>query len=117
MNTVESPKVDFATERADSIIAMRSLLFLTTFMPMPPPPDDALTITGYPMLSAISRASSKSFMPFSLPGITGIPAAFMVFLASILLPTLSMAWLVGPMNVIPSFSQRAANSGFSARKP
>ena len=63
----------------------------TKRMPLPPPPATALIITGYPIASAISLANSiVSTMP-SLPGITGMPEAFIVSLATDLLPILAIA--------------------------
>ena len=69
------------------------------------------------MASAISLANSiVSTMP-SLPGITGIPEAFIVSLATDLLPILAIACALGPMKMIPISLHISANVLFSAKKP
>ena len=59
-------------------------------MPLPPPPADALTITGRPMSRATTSASAASSMMPSEPGVTGTPAAVIVARAAALSPMRSM---------------------------
>ena len=86
-------------------------------MPFPPPPDDALIITGYPIFSATRRASSTSWTASLPPGTTGTPASIMVFLASDLFPIRLIISADGPINVMLHFSHNSANLAFSERKP
>ncbi len=86
-------------------------------MPLPPPPADALTMTGRPMSFATTSASSASAMIPSEPGVTGTPAAVIVALAAALSPISSMLSGDGPMNFIPCSRHRRLNSARSARKP
>ncbi len=59
-------------------------------MPLPPPPADALTITGRPMSRATTSASAALSMMPSEPGVTGTPAAVIVARAAALSPMSSM---------------------------
>ena len=86
-------------------------------MPLPPPPADALTITGRPMSLATTSASSASAMMPSEPGVTGTPAAVIVARAAALSPMRSMLSGDGPMNLMPCSRQRRLNSARSARNP
>jgi hypothetical protein len=51
------------------------------------------------------------------PGSTGTPAALIISLAFTLFPMSIIVLPVGPINVIPLFSQSSGNLGFSDRKP
>ena len=86
-------------------------------MPRPPPPAEALTITGYLTFSANFVASDTSLRTPSLPGITGTPELFIVFLASDLSPIELIIFAFGPIKENPLSSQILENSAFSARKP
>ena len=86
-------------------------------IPFPPPPDDALIITGKPISFAISRPFAASYTGSFVPGTTGTPASIMVFLASDLLPIRLMISADGPINVMLHFSHSSANLAFSERKP
>ena len=89
----------------------------TTLIPLPPPPQLALTITGYPILST----SSLRFFLFSLvtntDGMVFTLASSATFFASVLFPSFfNIAWL-GPIKIILFFSQCSANSGLSDKNP
>ena len=61
-------------------------------------------ITGYPISSANSLATSAVEMGSLLPFAVGRPAASIAALASILSPSKVITLDAGPMNVIPSSS-------------
>ena len=86
-------------------------------MPRPPPPALAFTMTGYPICSATTRASSTVSTRPSLPGMRGTPASSMVALAWALLPILRMISALGPMKVMPQARQTSTKWAFSLRKP
>ena len=69
-------------------------------MPRPPPPAEALRITGYPISAAASRASSTDCKA-SVPGTIGTPASRATRRAVALSPKARMFSGVGPMKVIP----------------
>ena len=94
-----------------------SLSTLTRRIPLPPPPADAFSIIGYPISFAMAFASAAFARTPSLPGITGTPAALMVFFAWALSPIALIISELGPMNANPLSSQIFENSEFSARKP
>ena len=77
-------------------------------MPRPPPPAEALRITGKPMSFATRTAFSSSSTTPCDPGTTGTPALIMAFLARLLSPIRRMAWGPGPMNVMLHASQISA---------
>lgn len=68
-------------------------------------------------MSASSFPLSASITGSLVPGITGIPADIIVFLASCLLPVFSMISESGPINVMLHFSHNDANLLFSERNP
>ena len=74
-------------------------------------------MTGKPMISAASRASPASYTGLSVPGTTGMPASFMVRLASDLFPILSISSPEGPINAMPNLAHLSAKAAFSERKP
>ncbi len=117
MKTVSSPNADFATALVEWTALTSSSALFAIFIPIPPPPADAFTMTGYPISSASSMTDSGSSIPAEIPGMIGTPAFAIIFLAVILLPTVSMDLPDGPMKTTPIFSHSLANSGFSARKP
>jgi hypothetical protein len=84
---------------------------------LPPPPADALIMTGKPMARAIFRASRSSLMTPKWPGTMLTFAFWASFLDSILSPMAAMASAVGPMKTTPAFFNAAAKARFSDRKP
>ena len=86
-------------------------------MPLPPPPADALIITGRPMSRATTSASAALSMMPSEPGVMGTPAAVIVARACALSPMSSMLSGDGPMNLIPCSRHSRLNSARSARNP
>ena len=73
---MSSPKAAFASARAMASAEGSSLSARTTFMPRPPPPAAALSMTGKPMSRAKRRASSSEPTPPSEPGTVGMPSSF-----------------------------------------
>jgi len=86
-------------------------------MPRPPPPAEALSIRGKPIVWAISSTWRSPFTGPSLPGTTGTPAFSINCRACALSPILRMASLLGPMKAIFRSAQISANCAFSARNP
>ena len=84
-------------------------------MPLPPPPAEALSITGKPISFAAAIASSVVLQV--APGTIGTPASAIFARAAVLDPIARMALAGGPMNVMSLRSQASAKSGFSLRKP
>ncbi len=77
-------------------------------MPRPPPPAEALRITGKPTSFAMRTAfSSSSTRPFE-PGTTGTPALIIAFFARLLSPIRRIACGPGPMNWMLQASQISA---------
>jgi hypothetical protein len=72
---------------------------------------------GNPMSPATRNTSSSVAIGSTVPGTTGTPAARPVFRARVFDPIVRIAWAEGPISLIPSFSQRSAKTGFSARNP
>ncbi len=114
---VASPNVDCATLRVDSIASISSASLPAIFIPIPPPPAAAFTMTGYPISCAPSTARDVSSMPSDMPGMTGTPAFSMVLRAVILLPAALIEALDGPMKTIPAFSHSLAKAIFSDKNP
>jgi len=117
MYTESSLKADFASDFAIRKEDESSDSSLTSRSPLPPPPAVAFSITGKPISFATRTTSSSVAIGSTVPGTTGTPAAWTVFLARVLDPIVRMAYAEGPISLIFSFSHRSANSGFSARKP
>ena len=115
--TSSEPKAAFASDFARSYEDARSSIFCTIRIPRPPPPSDALIITGKPLVSTKSCTSCKLSTGPSVPGITGIAAAIACSRAFTLSPNMSSCSDFGPMKTIPSSSQRRAKSTFSDKKP
>jgi hypothetical protein len=90
--------------------------FQQILSPRPPPPAEAFNITGKPISRAVFKAVATSLRA-SDPGITGIPRAFILFLAPILRPMSFIARGDGPIKVMPASAQVLAKSAFSDRKP
>jgi hypothetical protein len=88
---------------------------------LPPPPADALSITGSPILRALSSAASADGKPRPVgplsPGTTGTSAAIILARARVLSPIASIALPGGPMKITPAASHARAKSAFSERKP
>ena len=89
----------------------------TMRMPRPPPPPDAFRMTGKPMRFASSIACVGVARGRRCPGGAAGRSASAFARAVTLSPQARIASGVGPMNVRPHFSQSAANSAFSERKP
>ncbi len=77
-------------------------------IPLPPPPADAFTTTGYLIFLAILRASSILEIVPLLPGTIGTPAFSIAFLALLLSPIFKITSLDGPIKVILQDSQTSA---------
>jgi hypothetical protein len=88
----------------------------TRRMPLPPPPAEALIITGKPM-RAMSTASSGSRTGSTVPGTTGTPAAVTVRRARSLSPMAVMAAGGGPIQTSPASCTLRAKVAFSLRNP
>ena len=84
-------------------------------MPLPPPPLEALSMTGKPIFFAAATASSA--VSQCAPGVTGTPASDMSLRAAIFDPMRRMALAGGPMKVMPAASHASGSTGFSLRKP
>ena len=113
---------DFPTAAIDSPVtdsypSLSSLSFVTSLIPLPPPPYTDLSKTGYPISFAILVASSTSFTISGLPGTVGTLAFSIASLHSILSPQRFIDFADGPMKLILFFSHRFAKSSFSERKP
>ena len=61
MNTRSSPKLFFDSLFAALKFSSNSTFFLTILIPLPPPPADAFSKTGYPILFEIFNASFEFF--------------------------------------------------------
>ncbi len=107
--------LDSAEAISNSCLSCSSLEAI--LMPLPPPPNADFSNTGYSASAAIFRASSTSFTVPSLPGTVGTLALFIIFLHFILSPVNSMALLLGPINMIFSFSHLSAKPSFSDKNP
>ena len=88
-----------------------------TRMPLPPPPAEALSITGKPMSAAISTAWAASRMTSRWPGTVETPASRANRFDWILSPMAAMAWGFGPMKVTPASARAVAKASRSERKP
>ena len=115
MVSSENPFTDSIWAALKSSVKSSGLLEI--LMPLPPPPDDALIITGKPISFAMARPSSAAWTGSLLPGTTGTPASIMVFRASDLLPILLIISALGPINAILHSAHSLANLAFSDRKP
>ena len=112
---MSSPKNFFASLRARSHALAISLAAFTRRIPLPPPPLDALSITGKPIFSAAATASSV--VSHVAPGTMGTPAALMRARAAVLLPICRIALAGGPMKAMPAFSHASGSAGFSLKNP
>ena len=115
MVSSEKPLTDSIWAALNSSVKSSALLDIR--MPFPPPPEDALIITGKPIVFAISRPSWAVCTGSLLPGTTGTPASIMVLRASDLLPILLMISADGPIKVMLHSAHSLANLAFSERKP
>ena len=115
--TSELPKYAWPSLRAESRAAAASSGALTTFMPRPPPPYDALMATGQPWTAPKAWISSAEVTGPSLPGTTGTPASIAATRDDTLSPITSMASGGGPTNVAPREARARAKAGFSLKKP
>mmetsp|Transcript_14116 Transcript_14116/g.35627 ORF Transcript_14116/g.35627 Transcript_14116/m.35627 type:complete len:275 (-) Transcript_14116:324-1148(-) len=106
-------------------------------MPFPPPPSEALSITGYPIRLAHAMASSRlckqadlntssgnvpsgrssQAIPSPFHGIHGTPAACARIVEAILSPSACITGAVGPMKVMPISLSVLGRAGFSLACP
>ena len=86
-------------------------------MPLPPPPADALSMTGQPISVATCKACCGESNASVCPGTVLTLAVAASFFDSILSPMTSIARILGPIKRIPACSSACANSAFSDRKP
>jgi hypothetical protein len=86
-------------------------------MPLPPPPPAALSISGYPMRFAASRAAATSPGASAVPSTIGTPASRAIFRARVFSPRRRCTLAGGPTNVRPALVTASAKSAFSDRKP
>ena len=114
---MSSPNAAAASRRAEASAAGRSVDPSTTRIPLPPPPAEGLTNTGYPTSVAAEINWASERPGFAMPGTTGTPDAETVVLAAILSPIVVIAPAGGPMNAMPAAASAAAKSAFSERKP
>ncbi len=86
-------------------------------MPLPPPPAEALIITGKPISAAILAACLSSSMTPRWPGTVDTRALAAAFLLSILSPMAPIAAGFGPMKTMPAAASARAKLSRSDRKP
>ena len=91
--------------------------FHAILIPLPPPPADALIITGYPISLEILIASSAFSIKPMWPGTQETPASIAIFFEVILSPIDMIACALGPIKVISLSSSLLANSAFSDKNP
>ena len=113
----EFPKAFSASLFPSKIFFSTSSMLLISLIPLPPPPQEALSISGKPIFFAILTSSSGLSGNILLAGITGTPASSAIFLALALFPNFSILSAVGPINFIPAKLHSFANSGFSDKRP
>ena len=75
------PKYFLASDLAVENNVSNSSSLRTIFIPLPPPPADALIKTGKPIFLQSSLAVFISVTPPSDPSITGRPCSLAIFLA------------------------------------
>ena len=92
-------------------------LFQTALIPLPPPPAEALIITGNPILLEILIASSSDSIAPPDPGMVGTFALFIVDTAVALSPIFSIISGEGPINFILCSEHIFENLAFSERNP
>ncbi|GBD90348.1 hypothetical protein BMS3Abin04_01065 [bacterium BMS3Abin04] len=90
---------------------------LTKRIPLPPPPAEALSIIGKPILLAIDKASSTVFTELVAPGTIGTSFLSIKLRAAVLLPISLTESEEGPIKAIPAFSTSSINSAFSDKNP
>ena len=117
-NSVPSPNADSGL-RAAALERPGELVDAVTMrLPRPPPPAVALSMIG--AVRAERRrnaAASSTVMPPGVPRSTGTPSRSARARAAALSPNRASTSGDGPTNVMPASAQRAANAGFSLRKP
>ena len=86
-------------------------------MPRPPPPAEALRMTGNPTDFAHANASSSVCRTPSEPGRMGTFAFFIAWRAFSFSPISRMASGVGPMNLMFEARQTSAKFAFSLSSP
>jgi hypothetical protein len=88
----------------DSLLAasnssLKCLGSLIILIPFPPPPREALRMTGYPILFASWRRNSGSYFSPWYPGTIGTLALPIIVLASLFDPMACIDFAGGPINV------------------
>ena len=84
-------------------------------MPLPPPPEAALSITGKPIFFAAATASSA--VSHIAPGTMGTPASAIFLRAAVFEPIWRIALAGGPMKVMPAASHASTKAAFSLKNP
>ena len=85
-------------------------------MPLPPPPEAALSITGKPIF--VAAATASSVVSQRAPGTMGTPAArHLVARGGLAAHLRASRSAGGPMKTMPAFSHASGSAGFSLRKP
>ena len=102
---------------AELKLSSNSFSLNATRIPLPPPPADALTIKGYPIIFACLMALFISGTTSKPPGTTETPAAFAIFFDFILSPIDDIASLGGPIKVFPILLTSSLKFTFSDKKP
>ena len=115
--TAPSPKKTSASAPTRSKAEGRSSSRSTRRIPLPPPPAEALSRSGYPKRRPNSESSAVSDAALVMPGTTGTPAASILLRLNVFWPMASIASGVGPTNVRPASRQDRAKTAFSERKP
>src|SRR5277367_7119142 len=87
----------------------------TILIPLPPPPSEALTRTGHPILSASFFNTTGSWLSPLNPGISGTVFAFLVkySFADLLSPKTEIDSGEGPIQINPASITAFANPSFS----
>ncbi len=115
-NTSGRPKYACASRVARASALSSSSGLRTTCMPLPPPPNAALTMRGNPMRSASAGARSR-VTGSGVPGTMGTPTRSAARRAADLSPIISIASAGGPMNVKPESATALAKCARSDRNP
>ena len=112
MKTRSSPKEDSRLASAPgSSPRATSSAFQAMRMPLPPPPAEALIITGKPTRAPRRAASASVITASGWPGTMGTPASAASFFEAILSPIAPMARGFGPMKAMPAAAQRLGEVG------
>ena len=111
------PKAFVASSRAEGDEPSSCSGCRTLRMPRPPPPADALTMSGKPTSSPNFTIASSDTPVRSRHVASGTPASSASSLEAILSPSARIAAELGPRKVMPSSSSRATKAASSDAKP